>query len=112
MAEDTQGAKTEGAAKDGAASGNGAGQATLKWDDSDMSTSYANVVNLSMTREEVGLYFGTNLTSGMAPTTELTIKLSDRIIMTPLAAKRLSVLLAANLKAYEDRYGALDIETK
>ena len=87
-----------------------ANQPNLKWDDSDMSTSYANVVNLSMTREEVGLFFGTNLTSGMAATNELTIRLSDRIIMTPLAAKRLSLLLTANLKAYEERYGSLDIE--
>ncbi len=87
-----------------------ADQLNLKWDDTGMSTSYANVVNLSMTREEVGLFFGTNLTSGMVATNELTIRLSDRIIMTPLAAKRLSLLLAANLKAYEERYGSLDIE--
>ena len=86
------------------------GQPTLKWDDTEMSTSYANVVNMSMTREEVGLFFGTNLTSGMGATNELTIRLSDRIIMTPLAVKRLSLLLSANLKAYEQRYGSLDIE--
>ena len=84
-------------------------QPRLKWDDSKMSTSYANVVNVSATREELGLFFGTNLTSGVGGGNEVTIRLSDRIIMTPHAAKRLSLLLAANLKAYEERYGKLDV---
>jgi Protein of unknown function (DUF3467) len=100
--------KTEPA--QGAGGGVNQGQPSLKWDDSGMSTSYANVVNISMTREEVGLFFGTNLTTGIGGGNEVSIKLSDRIIMTPLAAKRLSLLLQANLKAYEDRYGKLEID--
>ena len=86
-------------------------QVSLNWDDSAMSTSYANVFNISMTRDEVGLFFGTNLTSGVGPSNALTIKLSDRIIMTPHSAKRLMMLLQANVKAYEDRHGALDVGT-
>lgn len=106
MAEDK--AKTE--QKPGkAAAGNG-GQPTLKWDDSSMSTSYANVVNVSITREECGLFFGTNLSTGIGGNSEVTIKLSDRIIMTPHAAKRLSVLLDAHLRGYEERFGKLDIQ--
>ena len=110
MAENKVGAKEEPASTGTTAAPAGGSQPSLKWDDSAMSTSYANVVNLSMTREEVGLFFGTNLTSGMGATNELTIRLSDRIIMTPHAAKRFSSLLVANLKAYEERYGKLDIE--
>ena len=87
-----------------------AGRKTLKWDDSSMSSSYANVCNVSLTREECGLYFGTNLTTGIGAEDEVTIKLSDRIIMTPYAAKRLSLLLEANLRAYEERHGKLDIQ--
>lgn len=102
--------ETVAASQDTGGTATAAGQPNLKWDDTDMSTSFANVVNLSMTREEVGLFFGTNLTSGMVETNQLTIRLSDRIIMTPLAAKRLSLLLNANLEAYEKRYGSLDIE--
>jgi hypothetical protein len=83
---------------------------SLKWDDSSMSTSYANVTNVSITREECGLFFGTNLTSGMGVEDEVTIKLSDRIIMTPHAAKRLSLLLEINLRAYEERHGKLDVQ--
>ena len=85
-------------------------QPILKWDDSSMSTSYANVCNVSVTREECGLFFGTNLTTGISAADEVTIKLSDRIIMTPHAAKRLLVLLDANLRAYEERHGELDIQ--
>lgn len=85
-------------------------QKTLNWDDSSMSTSYANVSNISMTREECGLFFGTNITSGVSADNEVTIKLSDRIIMTPHAAKRLSLLLEANLRAYEELHGKLDIQ--
>lgn len=88
----------------------GAAQPNLKWDDSSMSTSYANVVNVSVTREECGLFFGTNLTTGIGSTGDVTIKLSDRIIMTPHAAKRLSILLDANLRAYEERYGKLEVQ--
>ena len=83
---------------------------TLQWDDSEMSTSYANVVNVSMTREECGLFFGTNLTTGFGGGGEVSIKLTDRIIMTPHAAKRLSVLLEANLRGYEERYGKLAVK--
>ena len=90
----------------------GAGNRTLKWDDTEMTTSYANVVNVAMTREECGLFFGTNLTTGIAGgTDEVTIRLTDRIIMTPHAAKRLAVLLEANLRGYEERYGKLDVKT-
>ena len=108
MAEEKK--KTGGdATKPGVAAGAG-GQPTLKWDDTSMSTSYANVVNVSMTREECGLFFGTNLTTGIGGVGEVTIKLSDRIIMTPHAAKRLSVLLDAHLRGYEERYGKLDVQ--
>ena len=103
--------EVEGKATEKAATATrGGAQPNLKWDDSAMTTSYANVVNLSMTREEVGLFFGTNLTTGMAPTDEVRIRLTDRIIMTPYAAKRLCLLLSANLRAYEERYGPLDVE--
>ena len=107
MAEE-KGKTADKTAKAGVAAGAG-GQPTLKWDDSSMSTSYANVVNVSMTREECGLFFGTNLTTGIGGTGEVSIKLSDRIIMTPHAAKRLAVLLDANLRGYEERYGKLEV---
>ena len=82
----------------------------LRWDDAKMSTSFANVVNIQSTREQVDLFFGTNQTWNAAGEGELTIELSNRVILSPFAAKRLSVALAGVLREYEQRYGALGAE--
>ena len=82
---------------------------TVDWDDSKMRSTYANVVNAASTREEVTLFFGTNKTWNAPQDGEVTIELSDRIILTPFAAKRLMMLLSALVKQYEDRYGTLDL---
>jgi hypothetical protein len=82
---------------------------TLRWDDSKMTSTYANVCNVSSTREEVTLIFGTNQ-SWHTGQPELTVQLSDRIILNPFAAKRLSLLLNNIMKEYESRFGLLPIE--
>jgi hypothetical protein len=82
---------------------------TVKWDDSGMTTSYANVCNVSSTREEVTLLFGTNQTLYTGQK-EVIVKLSDRIIMSPYAAKRVMALLDNVMTQYEQRFGKLKIE--
>jgi hypothetical protein len=82
----------------------------VNWDDSSMRTSYANVVNASSTREEVMLFFGTNLTWNPGEAREFNIRLNDRIVLNPYAAKRLWTLLGALLREYESRFGALNID--
>ena len=81
----------------------------IKWDDSGMKSAYANVCNVSSTREEVVLLFGVNQawTRGQK---EVTIQLTDRIIISPFAAKRLSLLLNSVVKEYESRFGTLNVE--
>jgi len=96
MAKDKKDAPAEGAVP------------TIRWDDSDMTTSYANVCNVSSSREEVTLLFGTNQTWHTG-TQEFSIKLSDRVIISPFAAKRLLALLQNVVGQYEDRFGELDI---
>ena len=81
----------------------------VNWDDSQMSTSYANVVNAVSSREEFTLFFGTNQTWN-AQDSEFRVKLSDRVILNPHAAKRLLTLLAAVMKEYEKRYGSVNID--
>ncbi len=93
--------------KEGAAAG--AGATTVKWDDSAMSTTYANVCNVSSTREEVTLLFGTNQTL-ITGQNELSIKLSDRIIISPYAAKRMLKLLGNVVEQYEKRFGQLNVD--
>jgi len=40
----------------------------------------------------------------------VTIQLTDRIIISPFAAKRLSLLLNSVVKEYESRFGTLNVE--
>jgi hypothetical protein len=81
----------------------------IKWDDSNMKSAYANVCNVSSTREEVVLLFGVNQAWNRGQK-EVTIQLTDRIIISPFAAKRLSMLLGSVVKEYESRFGTLNVE--
>ena len=83
---------------------------TVDWDDSEMRSTYANVVNASSTREEVTIFFGTNDTWKPTPDRKFHVSLTDRIVLNPYAAKRLWVLLGAILGEYESRFGALPME--
>ena len=85
-------------------------QTTVKWDDSKMTSTYANVCNVSSTREEVTLLFGTNQTWHTGQQ-ELTVLLNNRVILNPFAAKRLSVVLSNIIREHESRFGKLQIET-
>ena len=85
------------------------GGTKVRWDDSKMSSTYANVCNVASTREEVTILFGTNQTWHTGGK-EVVVELSDRIIVNPYAAKRLTGLLNAVIKQYEDRFGEIDIE--
>ena len=82
---------------------------TLKWDDSRMTSSYANVCNVTSTREEVVMLFGVNQAWNRGQK-EVTIQLTDRIIISPYAAKRVSMLLKGVVDEYEKRFGELNIE--
>jgi hypothetical protein len=79
---------------------------TVRWDDKNMKSSYANVCNVASTREEVVLLFGVNQ-AWHAGQKEIPVQLSDRLILSPHAAKRLSILLDNVLREYEKRFGAL-----
>src|SRR5215475_2000539 len=86
-------------------------QMQVKWDDTNMKSSYANVCNVMSTREEVVLMFGVNQ-AWHAGQKEVTIQLTDRIILSPHAAKRLSILLGNLMRQHEERFGALNVETR
>ena len=79
----------------------------VKWDDKELSTSYANVCNVSSTREEVTLLFGQNETG--LNSNEISVRLTERIILSPFAAKRLAQVIGNVMAEYEKRFGALDI---
>jgi len=81
----------------------------VNWDDTKMVTTFANVVNVLVTREELTLLFGMNQTWNVSQSRELTVQLSNRIVLTPYAAKRLLTLLAARMRDYEARVGPLTL---
>jgi len=83
---------------------------TVKWDDSKMQAAYANVANVSCTREEVTLLFGTHQT-WHAGQKDLSVLLSHRIMLSPFAAKRMLLLLDATIKKYESTFGEIVIDT-
>ncbi len=82
---------------------------TVNWDDSKMATNFANVVNIQSTREQVDLFFGTNQTWNIPNEQSITVELSNRLILTPFAAKRLWTILGGVLQEYETRYGTLKV---
>ena len=86
-------------------------QLKIRWDSSNMRSAYANVFNVAGTREEVVILFGMNQAWDAAQK-ELTVQLSDRIVLSPFVAKRLSLVLGNVIRDYELRFGKLDVETR
>jgi hypothetical protein len=78
----------------------------IRWDDSNLKSSYANVCNVSTTREEVVLVFGINQAWERGQN-EIHVQLTDRLILSPFAAKRLAGLLTNVIADYEKRFGTL-----
>ncbi len=82
----------------------------VRWNDDKMTTTFANVVNVQSTREQVDLFFGTNQTWNVSDERSVTVDLSNRIILTPHAAKRMWLVLGGVMREYEARYGKLEVE--
>lgn len=87
-------------------------KSTIAWNDSNMATSFANVVNIQGTREQIELYFGTNRTWEGTDGSPVKVDLTNRMILTPYAAKRLNLILTGVLREYEQRHGILKVEDK
>lgn len=83
-------------------------QPSIIWDDSAMRSVYANVTNVTGGREEIILLFGMNQ-AWQPSQTEVKVQLTERLVLSPFAAKRLSILLGKTMAEYEKRYGALDV---
>lgn len=81
---------------------------TVKFDDSGITNAYANVCNVSSSREEVVVVFGMN-NAWERDASEVRVKLNSRVILSPFAAKRLGLLLNSVVQQYEARFGAMDV---
>jgi hypothetical protein len=87
------------------------GGVQINWHDDDMTSSYANIGTATANREEFFLLFGTHQhwRGNVAEKSSLDVKLSQRIVMSPFAAKRLAVILSQSIKAYEDQFGKIEV---
>jgi hypothetical protein len=84
---------------------------TVQFDVSNIQSSYANVCNVSSTREEVVLGFGVNNVWERAQA-NMQVQMTNRIVLNPYAAKRLATVLNRVVAEYESRFGALKDDTK
>ncbi len=84
-------------------------QPRLRFDTTNLKSSYCNMCNASSTREEVVLNFGINQSWDQpgAASAEVLIELQHRVILSPFAAKRLGEALANLVRDHEARYGEL-----
>ncbi|HQX07981.1 MAG TPA: DUF3467 domain-containing protein [Zoogloea sp.] len=84
-----------------------ADQRRILVDSAGAATNYSNSCHVASTKEEIVLNFGLNQAwdQGQA---DLRVQVTNRIILSPFAAKRLALLLGAVVQQYERQYGALD----
>jgi len=82
-------------------------QLKVRWENANVPSVYSNVCNVAGTREEIVLLFGMNQAFN-ATENEMTIQLSNRIVLSPFVAKRLALLLNNVVTDYESKYGGLD----
>lgn len=84
------------------------GGVKIAWDDSGMDSVYANIATATANREEFFLLFGTHQSWRSNPDTNtLDVKLSNRIVLSPFAAKRLVLILQHSISAYEEKFGKI-----
>ena len=82
---------------------------TIKWDDSNIRITYANICNVISTREEVSMMFGMNQRMDKE-NNEVIIELSDRIVLSPYAAKRVALLLTDVIEQYEEKFSKIELD--
>ncbi len=84
------------------------GGARIEWDDSDITSVYANIATATANREEFFLLFGTHQNWHAQPgKNTINVKLSNRMVLSPFAAKRLALILTQSIAAYEERFGKI-----
>ena len=93
------------------AGGSAPGTPHIRWDDSGMRSAYANALNVAATRDEFILSFGVQDVRAADPT-EVAVRLSGRISLSPQTARGLLLQLSSLLHAYESRYGSLDLHSR
>lgn len=82
-------------------------QQQIRIDMTGMETVYANFFALGGSAEELVLYLGAN--SPLPNSPQPAAKISHRVMMLPVNAKRLMIALQQAVKAHEDRFGPIEL---
>ncbi|MBX3301372.1 MAG: DUF3467 domain-containing protein [Nitrospira sp.] len=80
----------------------------IRFDGTGVKNSYANTCHVASTKEEIILNFGLNQSWDQGQQ-DIQVQLTNRIILSPFAAKRLAMLLRGVMHQYEARFGKLDV---
>jgi hypothetical protein len=83
------------------------GTARIPWHDPGIGSAYVNAFTISANRDEIVFLLGLKPARTSAAD-ELTIQVSDRVVLAPSVARRLLEHLADCIRAYESTYGPLD----
>jgi len=83
---------------------------SVRWDDSNIRNTYANICNVVSTREEVSMMLGMHQRVD-TENNEVIIELSDRIVLNPYAAKRLAMAMSDVIEQYEARFGEIKLDS-
>jgi len=105
----TEATVAEGAADDAAAQP-GQIQQRITVDDSGVDAAYANFCRVSSTPEELILDLGLNPTPFASG--DISVPVSQRIIMNHITAKRLLGLLSATLQRHEQAFGVVETDVR
>ncbi|MEW6664098.1 MAG: DUF3467 domain-containing protein [Thermodesulfobacteriota bacterium] len=82
----------------------------IVWDDTQVRTTRPEVWNVTGTREEIALVFGTVPGQEEGRQKDM-IDFTDRIVLNPFVAKRLALSLDRAIRHYESRYGPIEVES-
>lgn len=85
-------------------------QMQIEIDDSQTPTTYSSTVRVWGSPEEINLDFANHIRP--TGTTSAKLKIDQRIVMNPWAAKRFCIALTQALAKYEQAYGPLEIDPR
>ena len=85
-------------------------QQRITVDDSDVAACYSNFCRVSSTPEELILDLGLNTTPFASG--DITVPVSQRIIMNHITAKRMLGLLSATLQRHEQAFGVVETDVR
>lgn len=86
-------------------------QVQLQIDDASTPVTYSTTVRVWGSAEEFNLDFAGPLRPGAQPNTAR-LKIDQRIVLNPWAAKRLAIALGQAVGRYEQTYGALELDER